>query len=710
MKKRKFQTACMVLAASISITVSGCSAVSEMNRTSDGTGTALESPEGQGMSPEEPAGMSGKQEETAAQQAVSPAKGSASAYVDDFYDAVNHDTLAGWEIPADQADMGWFRVLREDNYQKVDAIIREASSEADPGEGSDFHNIRALNLTGLDREARETGGYGDLAGTFLSKVDEAGTVEELLKECLRFNRNYGYYSLIGPVYMGDNEDSSVKSLYMPKPDTGLLREIWFAEDASSRNRVEEYKKYLKKLHEISGMSSREAGETVERVTRMMKDLASSSLKVEETYDAGKTNNVYTAKEAAALYSGALPMSLLHEIYGISEDEKTVVEEPGILQKLGTYLTDENLPLLKEYVKTCLYSDLSGMTGRASLEAAQEYQMAASGVEEKKSFERTVSETVQDMLGYQCGKVFCGTYFNEDSRQKVTDIIHQVIGVYDQRLGEMEWMTEETRREARKKLAAIMIKVGYPDQWPQDKYTLNLKNPEEGGLYIDNLLEIKRAQQDYAFRTRHDPVDKSEWGMTPQTVNAYYNPGNNEIVFPAGILQPPFYDADAAPVVNLGRIGVVIGHEITHAFDTSGSQYDEKGNLRDWWTEEDKKKFKELSQKVIDYYGAMEMGGIKVNGSLTATENIADLGAVSCVTEIAKMEGYDLKELYKAYAALWANKYRDSYLSYIMTTDPHSPGAVRTNAVLSATDDFYSAFGVREGDGMYQKPEDRPKIW
>lgn len=705
MKKRKFQAICMVLAASVSITVSGCSAGNNMpGRT--GTDTELSG----GASQEESSGIPDKQAETAARQAVSPVKGGASAYVDDFYDAVNHDVLAGWEIPADQADIGWFRVLREDNYRKVDAIIQKASAQADPGEGSGLHNIRALNLTGLDREARDEGGYGAQAGDFLRKVDEAGTVSELLKECLRFNRNYGYYSLMGPVYMGDSEDSSVKSLYMPKPDTGLLRETWFAEDASSRNRVEEYKKYLIKLHESNGMDYREAEQTVERVAHMMKDLASSSLKIEDTYDAEKTNNVYTAKEAAALYSDTLPISLLHEIYGIGGDEKTVVGEPEMLQKLGTYLTEDNLPLLKEYVKTCLYSALSKMTGTASLEAAQEYQMAASGVEEKKPFERTVSETVQDMLGYQCGRVFCETYFDEDSKQKVIDIIHQVIAVYDQRLGNMEWMTEETRREARKKLAAIMIKVGYPDEWPQDKYTLNLKNPEEGGLYIDNLLAIKKAQQDYSFRTRHDPVDKSEWEMTPQTVNAYYNPGNNEIVFPAGILQPPFYDADAAPVANLGRIGVVIGHEITHAFDTSGSQYDEKGNLRDWWTDEDKQKFEELSRKVIDYYDTMEMGGIKVNGSLTATENIADLGAVSCATEIAKKEGYDLKELYKAYAGLWANKYRDSYLSYIMTTDPHSPGAVRTNAVLSATDDFYSAFGVREGDGMYQKPEDRPKIW
>ena len=182
------------------------------------------------------------------------------------------------------------------------------------------------------------------------------------------------------------------------------------------------------------------------------------------------------------------------------------------------------------------------------------------------------------------------------------------------------------------------------------------------------------------------------------------------MFPAGILQAPFYDPQAEPVANLGGIGAVIGHEITHAFDTSGSQYDEKGNLRDWWTAQDKQHFRELAQKVIDYYDTMEVNGIQVNGTLSVTENIADLGGVSCITEIAKEKGYDLKELYHAYGVIWATKYRDEYLSYIMTNDTHSPGITRVNAVLSATDDFYTAFGVREGDGMYRRPEDRPHIW
>ena len=515
---------------------------------------------------------------------------------------------------------------------------------------------------------------------------------------------------MGWYYEGDSGDSSVKVLYLSQPDSGLRREVWFSEDASNQKRVEEYKKYLTKLHENNGLSPEEAGETVDRVTDMMKDLASSTLKIEEVYDPEKTYNVCTAGEAANLYSAALPFRLLNSIFGIQEGEKDSCLPAGCLQEAWK-LSEGRKPSPPERICQnmslfgSVHDDRHCFPGRCPgvPDSSRRYG-------KEKDFERTVSETVQEKLGFQCGRVFCETYFNEDAKQDVASIIRQIIDVYDNRLAHIEWMTESTRQEARKKLKAITVKVGYPDEWPQDKLSLVLKSPDQGGVYIDNIMEILKASQDYSFKTRHDPVDRNEWGMTPQTVNAYYNPGNNEIVFPAGILQAPFYDPQAEPVANLGGIGAVIGHEITHAFDTSGSQYDEKGNLRDWWTAQDKQHFRELAQKVIDYYDTMEVNGIQVNGTLSVTENIADLGGVSCITEIAREKGYDLKELYHAYGVIWATKYRDEYLSYIMTNDTHSPGITRVNAVLSATDDFYTAFGVREGDGMYRRPEDRPHIW
>ena len=247
---------------------------------------------------------------------------------------------------------------------------------------------------------------------------------------------------------------------------------------------------------------------------------------------------------------------------------------------------------------------------------------------------------------------------------------------------MDWMSEETRAEAIKKLDTLDVQIGMPEVWPQDLHPISLTRPEDGGLYVENHLAYQKADIDYNFSSKDEPVNKALWVMTPQSVNAYYSPDSNSITFLAGILQDPFYSPEASDAENLGRIGMVVAHEITHAFDDNGSQYDENGNIRNWWTDEDREKFLELSGKVVDYYGAMEVQGIPVNGTQTLSENIADLGAVSCITEIAENEGYDLKEMYTAYAGLWAQKIRDEALAANMAVNTHAQPKIRVNAVLS----------------------------
>ena len=273
---------------------------------------------------------------------------------------------------------------------------------------------------------------------------------------------------------------------------------------------------------------------------------------------------------------------------------------------------------------------------------------------------------------------------------------------------MNWMSEETKAAAKNKLANLTVRIGHPEQWSQDLYNLVLSAPEEGGLYIDNIMAILKANSDHIFATRKDPVDKTQWPDTPQTINAYYSPLDNSINILAGILQAPFYDPDASAEENLGGIGTVIGHEITHAFDTMGSQFDEAGNLRDWWTAEDKEHFQTLASETAAYYDTMEIDGKQINGALTVSENIADLGGVACVTQIAQENGYDLEAVYEAYANIWAFKGREEYLAMQIATDIHSPAKIRVNAVLSAQQAFRDLYGIKEGDGMYQ--ETMPKIW
>lgn len=272
------------------------------------------------------------------------------------------------------------------------------------------------------------------------------------------------------------------------------------------------------------------------------------------------------------------------------------------------------------------------------------------------------------------------------------------------------MTASTKKEALAKLDAMTARIGVPDVWPQDRYGIEVKTPEEGGLYIDNILAVLQADREYEFATKDEPVDGTLWEDPPQTINAFYDLSGNNITLLAGVLNSPFYSGDATEEENLGGIGMIIAHEITHAFDSSGSQYDSNGNLRNWWAQDDAKKFEELGQSVVEYYSAQSVRGMQVDGQLTLGENIADLGAMACVSAVAKQRGLDLRKVYAAYANLWAEEVRDEYLANLVTTDSHSPGKVRVNAVLSATDDFYDAFGITEQDAMYVAPEDRPRIW
>ncbi len=271
-----------------------------------------------------------------------------------------------------------------------------------------------------------------------------------------------------------------------------------------------------------------------------------------------------------------------------------------------------------YVKLCAIRDNVLYIDMESYEAAMDYQLKAMGLEENMPFEEQVVETVQYVLGFQCGRLYCRQYFPEETIGEVEEIVKLVTEAFGKRISELDWMSEETKAEAEKKLETMTVRIGYPDNWPQDRYELMLAAPEEGGIYVDNILAAARASMEYTMETKHDPVDKTLWPDTPQTVNAFYMPQDNSINLLAGILMPPFYDPEASEEENLGSIGTVIAHEITHAFDTSGSQFDENGNLRDWWTPEDKAQFQRLAEEVAYYYDAMEIDS-RISGTCMVSQ-------------------------------------------------------------------------------------------
>ena len=627
---------------------------------------------------------------------------------DDYYEAINRELIDSWEIEPDESAKNWFGILQDRVDERMTEIIRKTSEEPALEKGSDESNIRAMYLTGMDKDARNEGGFGKTVSAFFDEVDAAGSVDELMRACMQFNRDYGLYSVFG-LYVGtDFEDSSAKILSVDAGDCGLNKEIWFSDDESNQKMASAFEKLLEKLCVIEGYSEEESGEVSKNTAELMKTLAKKALAQSELYDPEKTYNVCTVSELENLFSGNISAEMIEEIYGVNGDDRVIVSELEKTKLMGSLLTEDNLPLLKEYVKLCAQKDLCSYMDMDSWNAAAEYDLAASGMEESRPFEEMLITDIQGLLGFECGRIYCVNYYSEETTEDVGRIIEQVIETFNRRIDALDWMSDATKKEAKNKLAELDVRVGHPDSWPQDRYELILEAPEDGGLYIDNYLRAAKAASDYSFETKDEPADRSLWPDTPQTVNAYYDSQNNSINILAGILQAPFYDPDASAEENLGGIGTVIGHEITHAFDTSGAQFDENGNLRDWWTAEDKEKFRALADEVISYYDGMEVDGKSVSGEQTVTENIADLGGVSCITEIAESEGYDLKKIYEAYANIWASKEREEYLAMLMAVDVHSPSKIRVNAVLSAQQEFRDLYDIEEGDGMYQ--EKMPEIW
>lgn len=628
---------------------------------------------------------------------------------DNFYEAINYDQLEAWKIGRSASYVDHFGSLNYENLNRLRAVMKEAADDVSADPGSDERNVGALWATAFDEEARNAGGYGR-ANDFITEIDAAQDIYELVAALVAFDRTYGISSFFDIGLGPDAEDSEQQVFYLSNPDTGLSREEWLSDDEQTQARVQYYKDLLAQLWELNGASEDEAVVIAEEVAAAMKAIASQSLPLSEQIDPEKYYNVYQLSDLDTLYGGFLSLDQVYALYDGEPADAIVVPDPGALEAVVALFKSADLGLVKQYVKSCLFVDLAEVSTMASQDIYRENYKQRLGLDETVSFDDDIADTILEQLPFECGRLYGDRYFSDDTRADIQTMIDDIVAVYEQRLRSSSWLDDETKDAAIAKLQAIEARIGVPDVWPQDQYDLELLRPEEGGLYVDNLLAIYETLRKFMFAQKDAPYDKSIWVDSPHVANAYYEPFTNSITLLAGILQPPFYDVDAAPEEKLAHIGTIIAHEITHAFDSSGSQYDAEGNLRDWWTVEDAEQFDALSQQVIDYYGALEVDGIAVDGELTLTENIADLGAVACITQVAQQRGYDLQKVYAAYATLWAEELRPEFQAELMATDTHSLGEIRTNAVLSATDEFYEAFDIQESDGMYVAPEDRPHIW
>lgn len=626
---------------------------------------------------------------------------------DDFYESVNYDQLSSWVIPADKSSISHLTNMIDTNYERLNGLIQQAVSSNPVKEtNKDEYNIKALYETAADWEKRNISGFGDLQ-SYLDRIDGAVTIYDLLKINMEMNRTYGITPIFSISVGPDLNNAKIHSYYLGV-NFALSRENWTSENDLFRSSFTEF---LKNLWILNGTQPQEAEQIVNNVTSMMLEIAKMALTISESSNP-ENYNPCPMSDIPAKLNNSIKLDDLLQYYEAGAGDTVFVTDTGALNKLAEYLTENNLPLLKNYIKSLIYIQSSNVVGLESYKAYLAYSAQISGLTEIQSVEKSINEQLQNELFFELGRMYAAKYVSEEIQTNIRNMITDIQNIYRQRLSNLSWMSDETKAAALNKLDKMKVIVGYDETgvWPQDLYEFYYTAKNEGGIFINNILSAKKANTDYSFKSKNEPVRNDILVEGPQTVNAFYSPTNNSIMILAGILQSPIYSIDASPEENAGGIGTIIAHEITHAFDNNGAKFDADGNFANWWQESDFQKFNELTKKAVAYYNTYEIKGYSINGTLTLSENIADLGAVSCITEYALNKEYDLSKVYTAYGKMWATKKTDASEISAILNDVHSPAKIRVNAVLSAMDKFYEIFDIQIGNGMYKAPEERPSIW
>ncbi|KUG11648.1 endothelin-converting protein [Elizabethkingia sp. HvH-WGS333] len=635
---------------------------------------------------------------------------------DDFFNYVNGGWLKTAKIPSDKSSWGSFNQLREDTDNNSMNILKEILKSKYPA-GSEGQKIQALYTTYTDWTKRNALGISPIKAD-LDKVDA-------IKDLKSFQQYIDQATLTGdnPFYGwgagADMKNSKMNAVYLGGPRLGLGKDYYQKENEANTAILADYKNYITTLLGVIGYQN--SASVAQNVLDFEKRMAKTLLTNEQARDANLRYNPKTVAELPALVKNVdLPDYL--KTVGVNTG-KVIIGEINYYKNLDSFINQENLPLIKDYLKyRIIASNASNLDQKLDDIQFNFYSKRMQGQQEQRSMDKRGLSFVNGIVGEAFGKLYVEKYFPAEAKAEMVVLVDYVKKAFASRIKKLDWMSSVTKEKALDKLNKFTVKVAYPDKW-KDYSKLTLKSDADGGSLYSNLQEISKWQYQKGLEKVGKPVDKTEWGMTPQTVNAYYSSSNNEIVFPAAILQPPFFNFKADAAVNFGGIGAVIGHEISHGFDDSGSRFDGDGNLNNWWTDEDRKKFEAATQKLGAQYDTYEpVKGSHVNGKFTMGENIGDLGGVNVAYEALQMYLKDKgnpgkisdltqdQRFFMSWATVWRTLSTDQYKVNQVKTDPHSPGEYRAFAPLVNVDAFYNAFDIKPGDKLYKKPEDRIKIW
>ena len=639
---------------------------------------------------------------------------------DNFYNYVNGTWMKNTEIPDDKTRWGSFNELRENTDADVLAILKKAAN--DPNLDSSSDEGKAVTVFQLinDTLARNELGIKPLIPHIerIEAIQSKADLQPYLEENIRL----GGYALFGFGVSADAKDSNKNVAQLYPGALGIERDYYLKEDEDSKKIKNAYEKHVARMFGFLGKTAEEAKVLAQEVIAVEAQLATARMDKVERRNPAKRYNPRTTDEMGSI-AKQIDWPAYFAGIGTEGVDNLVVTDLGFFSSLDAILNENSISAIKTYL---LWTLIDGTASRLSMDIDRAnwdfYSKTLRGAIAQEPLEKRSIRTVNGTLGEALGKLYVSEKFPPEAKAQMKELVGNLVKAYTNRINALTWMDAETKAKAIKKLELTNVKVGYPDQW-EDYSGLSLTNETAELNYFDAMLNVGAYNFAENIAELGQAVDKTKWFMSPQTVNAYYNPAYNEIVFPAAILQPPFFDFTADAAVNYGGIGGVIGHEISHGFDDSGADYDAYGNLVNWWTEKDLNEFNSLGEKLADQYSALEvLPETFINGKFTLGENIGDVGGIHAAFDAlaihheengkpAPIDGFSSEErFFLSWGTIWRGKIRDEALKNQVRTDPHSPGYNRANQPLKNMDAFYATFNVQEGDQMYLPKEERVYIW
>lgn len=636
---------------------------------------------------------------------------------EDFFQFVNGNWVKNNPIPASESSWGSFKELHEKNTQRLSSILKEVAADKSAQPGSNTQKIRDFYTLAMDSVKLNKERATPLNAEF-ERIDKIANTTDLLADVAHLH-TIGIQAMFG-VYI--DQDPKISTEYITQFYQGGIglpdRDYYTNTDDRTLGIQKAYVEHIESMFKLLGDKPEVAKKNAKIVFDIETSLAKASMTQIELRDPQKQYNKKTVQELNELAPNIQFATYLNGV-GIKGIKDVIVAQPDFFKQLNSDVKAVSLADWKSYLRWTL---ISGAATRLSDDFVNQnfkfYGNTLVGTPTLKARWKRALEATDGSLGDALGELFVKKYFTEDSKKRVNEMVDNLVAAYRVRIDSRDWMSPETKKQAHLKLDKVIRKLGYPDKW-KDYSTLDIK----ADAYVSNVFRANTYSFNEMVNRLGKPIDRKAWMMTAPTINAYYNPTINEIVFPAGIMQPVFFNPEADDAVNYGSMGSVIGHELTHGFDDQGAQFDADGNLKNWWTKEDMERFKtktDVLVKQFDSYVAID--DIHVKGALTLGENIADLGGLTIAyyafkkslegkAAPAPIDGFTAEQrFFIAWAQAWRVNMRPAFLKNMIQTNPHSPGNFRANAAPSNMQEFYDAFGVKPGDKMYRPKEERAEIW